>query len=225
MMSFRRFAGVSGLVAVALGVIAAALFGNVAGANPTAREVLAWAGDNQATINVILVLLAGQLFAFAVFVVGLYGVLRSDEPPGEPWSMLGLTGGIVAGAVLAMQYVAVVPFALHFAELSEPSTLVLRDIALALNSPLAVAGAVSMLGYGVAIHRTGKLPSWLAYLAYLGTLMALVGGLAVVPTAQGSGFGIVTGIGAFLFLLWVLLVGIWILLRPAPIPVTPVKLA
>lgn len=223
MMSFKRFAGVAGLVAVALGVIAAALFGNVAGANPTAKEVLTWAADNKSALNLILIFLAGQLFAFAVFVVGLYGLLRPDEPADEPWSMLGLTGGIVAGAVLAMQYVVVVPFALHFAELNEPSALVLRDITLALNSPLAVAGAVTLLGYGAAIHRTGKLPSWLAYLAYLGTLLTLAGGLAVVPTAQGSGFGTVTGIGALMFLLWVLLVGIWMLLRPAPAPVTPPK--
>lgn len=128
--------------------------------------------------------------------------------------MLGLTGGIVAGMVLAMQYVAVAPFAIHLSELGEPTALVLRDVGLALNSPLAVAAALAMLGYGVAIRRTGELPAWLGYLAYLGAVVAAVGGLAVVPTTQGTGFGIVTAIGAFLFLLWALLVGIW-MLRPA----------
>lgn len=113
----------------------------------------------------------------------------------------------------------VAPFVLHLTELGEPSALVLRDIALALNSPLALAAALAMLGYGVAIQRTDELPTWLVFLAYLGTLVTLVGGLAVVPTARGSGFGIVTVIGAFLFLLWVLLVGIW-MLRVAPPPVT-----
>lgn len=218
-MSLRRISGLAGILSVALGVIPGAMFGDGPGINPTASEILAWAAENQGTIRIILVLLAGQLFTFGIFVVGLYGVLGADETAGDPWQMLGLAGGIVAGGVLALQYVMVVPFVLHLTQLGEPSALVLSDIALALNSPLALAGALTMLGYGVAIHRTGELPIWLAFLAYLGTLVALVGGLAVVPTAQGSGFGIVTIIGAFLFLLWVLLVGIW-MLRPAPPPVT-----
>lgn len=217
-MSFRRIAGVAGILAVVLGQIAFALFGGGPPSDPTGAELLAWAGYKQGIIDGFLILLAGQFLAFVIFVAGLYWVLRADHAAAEGWSMLGLTGGIVAGTVLAMQYVAVAPFALHLTEIGELTALVLRDVALALNSPLAVAGALAMLGYGVAIQRTGQLPAWLGYLAYLGALVAAVGGLAVVPTTQGTGFGIVTAIGAFMFLLWALLVGIW-LLRPARAPI------
>lgn len=218
-MSFRRVAGLAGIVAVALAVTQGAVFGTGPGLEPTASEILAWTGDNQATINTLLVLSAGQLFVFGIFLVGLYGVLRTGEPGGEPWAMLGLVGGIVAGAVLAVQYVVMVPFALRPAQLGEPSALVLWDISLGLQSPLVVVGALALLGYGVAIHRAGVFPRWLAYLAYLGSLVGLAGGLAVVPTAQGSGLGIVTVIGSFLFLLWALLVGIW-MLRSSRAPIT-----
>lgn len=204
----------AGILSVVLGQSAFALFGGGPPSDPTGAELLAWAGDQQGTFDGFLVLLAGQFFAFAIFVAGLYWVLRADHTAAEGWPILGLIGGIVAGTVLAMQYVAVAPFAIHLTELSEPTALVLRDVALALNSPLAVAGALAMLGYGVAIRRTGELPAWLGYLAYLGAAVAAVGGLAVVSTAQGTGFGIVTAIGAFVFLLWTLLVGIW-MLRPA----------
>lgn len=96
-MSLRRISGLAGILSVALGVIPGVMFGEGPGIDPTTSEIVSWAAENQGGLRLILVLLAGQLFAFGIFVVGLYGVLRADKTAGEPWQRLGLTGGIVAG--------------------------------------------------------------------------------------------------------------------------------
>lgn len=213
-MSFRTITGLAGIVAVVLGVVTTAMFGQGPGTDPSGAEILAWASDNQTILNTILVLGAIQVFVVWVFVAGVYGVLRPGEPDREPWSVLGLTGGIAVGAMLALQGIVVTPILVRLRGLGDTTALFAYDLTAALQSALAIAVAAALLGYGVAILRTGELPGWLAYLGFLGAIVALIGGAAVVPTAQMSGIGLATQIAAVLFLLWVLLASIW-MLRPA----------
>ena len=202
---------------VVLGLAAAGLLGSGPGADPSGSEIQAWAAENQTTIATVVSLYAAQLFAFLIFFVGLRTVLRPGEPGDEPWSTLGLTGGIVLGAILAAQYVFPMPLAMGETEITEPGIArALLDLTYGLQSPWEVAVAVILLGYSLAMRRSPRFPRWLIYLGFLGAAVALVEGVAGIPTVRGFAEGsAVVLAGALLFPLWVLLTGIWLLRRPS----------
>lgn len=211
MMSLTKIGGLGGILGVIVAVITIGLFGTGAGRNPSGSDVVSWAASNPTAIDATLVLTAVGLFLFGFFVVALYALLRDREVPNERWTVVGLAGGITSGALSGMQNVLLVPLAAEPEAVGEEAAGVLYLVFNAVNSPLALTAAFMLVGFAVAIQRTGALPTWTAYVAWVSAVLMVIGGLAVMPTATTTGLSLATLIGFLVFLAWTLIVGVLML--------------
>src|SRR6185369_3431037 len=86
---FSRFAGIAGLLAVAVGVVQAVSLGTTPGLDDSAASVTAYFADNSSGHKVGVVIAALLAIPLALFFVGVYRTLvAADRTRGSVWAPL-----------------------------------------------------------------------------------------------------------------------------------------
>jgi hypothetical protein len=196
-----RFVPLSGVLAIALIIVAVIVGGETPGTDDSLREIVSFYRENdQAGPSALLAL--GALF-FLIFVTTLWTALRTAEAERRGASTLALVGGTIL--VVGMTIFAGLGFTLGDAadELTPAAIQALNALNSDLFFPLAVGNAAFLLGAGVSVVQTSALPKWLGWAA------VVLGVFAATPL----------GFFAFLIMgLWSLIVSV-LLWRASSAPV------
>lgn len=173
---FKRIAGVSGLTFVVVFVIA-----NIASGEPartaTGEEIAKYLSGHQ-TSNEVLGSLAMLISGvFAVFVVGVWTLLRSSQRDGgRAWPGVALVGGMGMAVNLALLGGAIAGEGRLGGSLATQP--ILAQTVFISEQMLATAIvpfiALFLLGVGVSTVESRAFPIWLAWLAFLGSALNVV---------------------------------------------------
>ena len=212
-MSFRRIAGISGLVFVVLLAIALAL-DTAPAPGDSIEDVVEYYQDDPGLIELLLVLGTAATLVFPVWLVGIVGRLRGRD---EPWAIVGLVGGILTLALASVQEISSSALVLRQEALgSDLTTQVLWDLNNLGFASTTVAGVVLLGGLAIAALRTGQLPAWLGWLAGLGALAGAVGAVSIVDFASGNSIAFVSFGWFIIFLVFVLITSVLMIQSDAP---------
>jgi hypothetical protein len=198
-----RLVPLSGVLAVALIIVAVIVGGETPDTDDSLREIVSFYRDeDQSGPSALLAL--GALF-FLIFVTTLWSALRTAEADRRGASTLALVGGTIM--VVGITIFAGIGFTLGDTgdELTPAGIQALNALSSDLFFPLAVGNAAFLLGAGVSAVQTGALPKWLGWAA------VVLGVFAATPL----------GFFAFLLMgLWSLIVSVH-LWRAGPAPAAP----
>jgi hypothetical protein len=190
---WQRIAPVTGILAIALIVVAFIVGGEPPDADASGREVVSYYADNDSDTEVASLLLALGAAFFVFFIVTVAATLRRAEA-----RVSALSIGVIAGGI--MMAIGMLIFAGIGLTLGDVGGELEPAAAQALNALsedlfFPVAGGTVVLSWtaGLAILRNGGLPRWLGWIAIV------IGVAAVTPA------------GFFAFLA----VGVWTLLASA----------
>ncbi len=169
-MTAKRLVPLSGIVSVALVVVALILGGEPPDADDPLQEVTTFYRENDQTPFSILLALA--MFFFLSFSSVLRESLRRAGERGTA-SALGFAGAIVF-AVGALIF-AGIGFTLgEEADHIEPAALqTLHVLNIDMFFPLAVGTLAFLVGNGIAVVETGSIPKWLGWVAIVGGIFAI----------------------------------------------------
>lgn len=153
-----------------------------------------------------------------VLLVFLSAVTRQAEGASRGWLwMLILSAGIVAtGATVSIEaLICAEPFVVNLGP--GPLTLITQISLYGLDISYSVQ-ALLLAALALAVLRLRLLPAWLGYLAWLGALLALLGTLGLIATSGLFAAAGPVSLLAAVFALpaWLLLVGLYWLVHPAP---------
>lgn len=209
-MSFTRTAGIAGITGFLLDVVFVfALGADDPEGDASGAAVLEWVVDNEGLTEFRLALGAASIVLAVIFLVGLFGLLRARERDGEDlWSFVGLIGGVLSLAAVAVAASAVTALVVRVDELSAGAAELLWDLGQGASSFEVLAFAIALVGFSAAIYRTRAMSPWVAYAGFVGAVLALIAGLVPVRTAEQSGIGVAAFIALLIFELWTLVVSV-----------------
>jgi hypothetical protein len=211
-MTLKRLAPLSGILAVALFVVAFVIGGEPPNVDDPANEIVSFYSENDSDqIAASIVLAYGGLF-FLFFATALRNALRRAEGGDAGASTLSFAGAIllVAGFGLWASF----GFAIGDAadHVDQSALLALHALNFSFFFVNAIGLFAFLLGSGIAIVKTGALPKWLGWVAIV------LGIVALIPPI---------GFGAFIgFVVWSAIVGVLMFIRlgtaaPAPAAAVP----
>lgn len=209
-MSFRRIAGIAGLLTVVLEfVFMVGLGGDDPDPDASGAEILAWLTDNQGLTEFRMGLGAASIFFAIIFIAGLSLLVRNHEQRDDGWALVGFTGGLLSIAMFGAAIAAFAALVIQVEHIDPALAEVLWDIEGGSVHLVSMTMAAMALGFGVAIVRTGVLPAWIGYGGVVVAALSVVPGVTVVPTAELTGVGNLAMVSGPAFSLWVLAVSIW----------------
>ena len=210
-MTMKRWSGIAGILFVALAVASA----GVQNSKPNTLKVGAVqkfgtfyadkAHNSHALLSAVFGLLG--LFFFAWFLGGLWSMLRDAEGTTSAATIVIAVGGAAFLAFAGMAHLVgnVIGISRHFDKdytVADPKlALVFNDLATGAILAAMVGMGAGLSAAGVIIRRTRALPIWLAWFAFVITLLAL----PVIPP--------LSFLAAFLFAIWTLVVSVIFLTR------------
>lgn len=199
-MSAKKLLPLSGVATVLL-VFAAHLFhGAVPSAKAPAQVVadLYRTHDTGQTVGGMLIMLGA--FSFLVFGVVLRHRLRDAAASGDA-TTFGFAGAIVFAVGLST-FAGIGVTLGDVADHLDPSALqTLNALYNDLFLPIALGGAVFLIGFGIPMIATGTLPKWLGW-------VAIVFGVVSLTPLGVVGFA---GLGV-----WLLIASVLLMVRPEP---------
>lgn len=200
-MSFRRMAGVSGLVFVALMVGSFIAYGTPPSWDAPASEIAQYVADADGY------LLAGGLAAlgslgFGVFIAGfVIPLMASDREHREGYGLVVFGSALVTGAAVGVAVAALATLGLRLEELDGPTTRALWDLSNASYS-IGILFLVTMAGgAAAAILKRGLMARWFGWLS---ALVSASGLLAVAGLVSTGSTAMLVVVGFFAFLIWTL---------------------
>jgi hypothetical protein len=216
-MSFRRIAGLSGVVFVVLMVLNGILLGDQPLAGDSVDEVRTYLADD-VNLHKTAFILGMVLLPFAVvFFAGLYTKLRaSDIAHDEGWAIAAVLGAVLLGASAGVGDIAL--GALLFrggSGLDDPTLRIVWDAQIIAYSSTGIA--LTAIAVAVPTLRHKLWPAWYPLLSLIAAAAGAIALVAVVSdTNGGSIFGL---IGFIAFAIWVLATsGLLITERPTISP-------
>lgn len=208
-----RIGAAAGILSVVVTFVGFGVHGGLpsAATADSVRSYVASVGANQAGVGNYIELLGYVLFL--VFATFLYSVTRAANPDRLNWMpALGLVGAAAYVAVSAMAIAgqqAMVEWAKAGADgKTVLGTLILDDDAFTLSFELA---ALFLVAVGVALFKAGRLPRLIGVGAIVVGATVFASGLIGTASIDSR----VPQTGFLLFDLWVLVAGIYFLIRPA----------
>ena len=216
-MSFRRVAGIAGILTAVLEfVFMVVLGGDDPDPDASGAEVIAWLSDNQGLTEFRMGLGAASIFFAIIFIVGLGLLLRSHERREDGWSIVGFTGGLLSMAMFGAAIAAFAVLVIQVEDIDPALASVLWDFEGGSLHLVTGTMAVMALGFGVAIIRSRALPAWIGWFALGVTALSVVPAVTVVPTAELTGVsGALAMISGAAFSLWVLVIALWMAAGPS----------
>jgi hypothetical protein len=207
---YERYGAATGIVFVLLVIVAFLVQPAPPSSDSSPAEVLDYVTDHDDALHVIQLIFGGAMFFFIWFIGTLRSSLAAAEGGQGRLASTAYGGGLIASAALIVSLALSATAALHPATNGPDVTRALTDagaMVLAVSAPAAV---VFFVANGLSMLRSGYLPPWLGWLAFLTALFNAFG-LGNVFTDHGAfaadgvlGFLI----GFLLFLLWILLASI-----------------
>jgi hypothetical protein len=172
-MTARRLVPLTGVVAVALVVVAFVVGGETPDTDDPVEEIVSFYTENDSDQKVSGLLLGLGMFFFLCFATVLRENLRRAEAERGAASTLGFAGAIVF-AIGALIF-AGLGFTLgEAADDIDPTAIQTLHV---LNNemflPLVVGILVFFLGSGIAVLKTGALPKWIGWVAIIGAILSL----------------------------------------------------
>lgn len=194
-----RIAPLTGVLAVALFVLAFIISGETPDTEDTAEEIVSFYVDDDSAQIAGSVLVAYGAVALLFFLGALRNRLRSEERAGSGLSAVAFGGGLLIAIGAAL--FAGINFTLaDSADTIDPAAAqALNALNVDLFMPLAVGVVVFFLATGIAMVRGVGLPAWLGWVAIV---IAIVG---------------LTPVGFFAFLVglaWIIVVSVLLAARP-----------
>jgi hypothetical protein len=207
---YERYGAATGIVFVILVIVAFLVQPNPPSSDAAPAEILEYVTDHDNALHVIQLIVGAAMFFFIWFIGTLRSCLAAAEGGRGRLASTAFGGGLIASAALIVSFALTATAALHPATNGPDVTRALVDagtMVLAVSAPAAV---VFFVANGLSLIRSGYLPSWLGWLAFVTALFNAFG-LGNVFTDHGAfasdgvlGFLI----GFLLFLLWILLASI-----------------
>jgi hypothetical protein len=203
MRGLERFAPLAGLLFVLLIVVAVIVGGETPGADDSLQKVIDYWNDNKDQNIVASIIAAIATVPFLWFAGVLRSVLAAAE--GLPTRLASTAWG---GAILtAAGWLMIVGFNFVAADTAGDVAPAVTQTFSVLQAdfffPLAIGASVFLLASGLAIVRSGALPSWLGWAALV---------LGVVALTPGGFFAIL------LMLLWIVVVSVMLFQRGSAPP-------
>lgn len=213
-ISFKKSVPLSGLGAVLFAHFAAR-FGNVRGGTPSpfdapAGEIAAYFGDHSTFQSVSAYLYGLAAICVIVFGAGMWRRLcDTDHDDARAWAVVGLAGSAVYAVVLLV--VSLLQLGLvglvHREDFS-PEMVAGTAILWAVTVTLLVPGSVPLLlGFGMAIRRSGAFSGLLANFALIGAILGLLPPPEVVGPLSpflGSLFFVLSEAQPWMLVFWML---------------------
>ena len=212
-----RVAGLCGLLFVAIVVVQNVLRGAVApAADAEVSEIIEFATDDRAVIQVLVAMFAVAIVIMTVFVAGLYRHVADGLE--RIAARVGLIGWVGVAAMFSTVVVSEMSLAVAGEHLADSPGLArafwtLNNTAFALNMAML---ATALLGFSLAGAAAGITPRWFRLLGPAGAILMIVSAANGVSIAEGSPIVFVGLIGFLIWLLFVVTTGVGMIRRDLP---------
>lgn len=221
-MTFRRIAGLGGVLFVFLTLVATLLMADAPDPDAPSAVISGYYSQDAAQAKAAATLSALALVPFGVFTAGLLTVLRAGERDrDEGWSVVGATGvAMTFTAVLTSSGLsAAMAIGAPALQTAPALTGTLYDLqALLLLGLVELGLGLTAGGFSIAGARSRALPPSVFSLGVITALLAVLGGIVSVKSVQGSSLGVIGFIAFLMFLVWSLYVSVGMARRhPAPV--------
>ena len=174
--TFRRISGICGLTFVVLFVIANLVPGEPT-RTATKEEIAKYLAGHQTPnefFGALAMLLSG---IFALFAVGVWALLRSSQKDeGRAWPVTALVGGVVMAVNLAFLGASIAAEGRLGDSLGGQPILAQTVFIFEQMMSTAIVPFIGLftLGIGIATLESGALPTWTAWLGFLGAALSVV---------------------------------------------------
>jgi hypothetical protein len=208
---YARYAALTGVLFVIAIVVGFLVQPKPPASDASAVEVLEYVKDHQDALHVVQLIFAVSIFFFIWFIGALRSFVGGAEGGQGRLATTAYGGALIAvGALIASLGIAAAA-ELHPARDPE-ITHAMWDASVLVFAVAAPAAAVFLVGNGLAILRTGYLPSWMGW---FGLVTALFNALPIGAVFTDSGAFAADGVlglwvGFVTFLVWVALASILI---------------
>jgi hypothetical protein len=152
-------------------------------------------------VNMVLLLL---------FVTALHGLVQRRGGAGADWSRLALVAGAACSTLFALFIATQTAVVLAASNLAEPNpafALMWQFHAAILPLALPTLGA-TFIGAALATHTSGLTRPWQRLLGVAGGSLSILAGPANLAIADGSPLIFVGVLGYFLWLVWLVAIGL-----------------
>jgi hypothetical protein len=172
-MTPRKLVPLTGVVAVALVVVASFFAGETPDTDDPVQEIVSFYTENDSDQKAAGLLLALGMFFFLCFAAVLRENLRRAEVERAAASTLGFAGAIVF-AIGALIFAGLAFTLGEAADDIDPTAIQTLHV---LNNEmflsLVVGTLAFLLGSGITVLTTGALPKWVGWLAIIGAILSL----------------------------------------------------
>lgn len=214
-MSNRRFGGLTAIFFVVL-LVTSSFFLPEGPSDETAtpEQITSFYGQNETTLAIGISLSIISWGFFIWFLGSLRDVLSQTESSSDQLSTIAFGSGLLtAGLFLASSALSSMPLLVDLGRADSPTVWYsIAGTSEALGDVTTVTRGVMALAVSWLAIRHGVFSKWLGWSGMIISVLSLVGsGFPII----GGPFGLVWFLGYALFLLWVLVIGVVLVGRPA----------
>ena len=218
-MSYQSLAGIGGIVFVVLGVILSILpiVASFPSNDAPIQEISAYYENNKDTTKAVVSVALVVWPALLLFVSGVFLIVHPlEQQRQEAWPVLALLGIAVQSAVFIVVIGTNAAFLLRADTIlaNSGATEALWGLQRAALSIDGAGAGVALVGLAMSTLRADIAPKWHSVGGVIGGLLLLVGSIAVHATPEGWPVLIIPMVGFILWLLWILIMGIRMVIRP-----------
>jgi hypothetical protein len=214
--AIRRFTAISGLLACALYVAAAATMAELPGVEASASQLHRWVQEHRTLMLAAAYVWGLCTCATLCFLAGLWNLLKEKSPT---FAVLGLAGGFSIYAVALAGFGFELVAAYRIDSLSPETTKLLNDLTLLSVCLTGFPTALSMAGSVTAMFQQQLFPPLLRGFGILIALVHLISGGAFAASGLLSPSGIGVYVAPVLYYLWIGAISVWLLRKlPATSP-------
>jgi hypothetical protein len=219
-MTFRRLAGISGIVFVVMVVINIILSGEPPALDDPTADVASYYQEDEDSLRVAAIFNQMAGVFVAIFAAGLLAMIGLVERgTGRAWAIVGLIGIVTAFAAFDASSAASQTLLINTDSLADgPLTRGLFDLS---TIPFVQASfniGVFALGVGAGILTTRVLPAWLGWIALVAAAAGIVSGLSHGDRDSLSSLGMVGILAQGLILVFSIIAGVLMLRDRTPEP-------
>jgi hypothetical protein len=219
----QKLAGAAGIVFIVATLVSAFIVSPPPMADESNAKFVEYFNDHRTVLLVqMIIAVLADIPAF-LFIAGFWQLLRSEESAGGILATTSIISYVVGGAVItvASGWLGGMGYLGDGNGLEEGSARMLSVLGtMVCFSGIFAAFAAAQAASGILLLKGTILPRWLGWIGLLAAVISLVALFSVAKSGAFAPFGFVSFAGLLSFSLYVLLVSVFMWLRPAPVAVT-----